>query len=322
MKDFLYLDTDSISSISAQLFEGSILEIIDEKTEQKGGNIRDNYGTHDNRSSTAKLGTSGTNFGGTAESGKYEDKTIEFLNNETFKMGVKKAYDDFLYNKVFDNLKSKNAICSIGKSGQFDFVDIEGRYNVTDLHTSSKIFDTDLLRQIPFIEEQYKLPSIESLESKFKSAQRYLENPGSKKIPKQFQNFEELSNFHDIFKGLSTMKIFNEMNKHLNESLHNKIVLNKGNTILIGDRKNLRIPGETISLAKEIELRGFGRKITNKEKVSTVIDFQKTMNAKDFLSRGTQGMLMVFLSAILDLNEEDTFDIIQPIGLEFSKVSI
>ena len=31
MKDFVYLDTDSISSISAQLFEGNILEIIDEK---------------------------------------------------------------------------------------------------------------------------------------------------------------------------------------------------------------------------------------------------------------------------------------------------
>ncbi|HHU6750899.1 TPA: DUF6414 family protein [Staphylococcus pseudintermedius] len=321
MKDFLYLDTDSISSISAQLFEGNILEIIDEKTEQKGENIRDSYGTHDNRSSTAKLGVSGTNVGGTAESGKYEDKNIEFLNNETFKMGVKKAYDDFLYNKVFDRLKLENEIHSIDKSNQFDFVDIEGRYSVTDLHTSSKIFDTDLLRQMPFIDERYELPSIESLKSKFNSAQKYIENPGSKKLPKQFQNFEDLLDFYDTFKGLSMMKTFNEMNKHLNEALHNKIVLNKGNTILIGDRKNLRIPGETISLAKEIELRGFGRKITNNEKVSTVIDFQKTMNAKDFLSRGTQGMLMVFLRAILDLNDEDTFDIIQPIGLEFSKVS-
>ena len=45
-----------------------------------------------------------------------------------------------------------------------------------------------------------------------------------------------------------------------------------------------------------------------------------TLDDEDFLSKGTQGMLMIFLTSVLGLKEKDTFDIIQPIGLEYSKV--
>ncbi|MCS4486771.1 DUF6414 family protein [Staphylococcus americanisciuri] len=321
MKDFLYLDTDSISSISAQLFEGNILEIIDEKAEVRGENITDNYGSNEKKSNSAKLGISATNVSGTAENSTFENKTVQFMNNDTFKMGIKKAYDDFLYNKVHDELKSKKAIKKLKDSNQFDFVAIDDSYSVLDLHTSSKIFDTDLLRQLPYINDRLELPSIKSLEDKFKSAEKYLSNPGSNKIPRHFQNSTELKSFYNSFKELYAMKTFNEMTKHLNVTLGHKIILNKDNTILIGDREHLRIPGETISLANKINLKGFGRKITITEKISSVTDFQnKSSDKQGFLSEGTQGMLMIYLSSILNLNEKDTFDIIQPIGLEFSKV--
>lgn len=321
MKDFLYLDTDSISSISAQLFEGNILEIIDEKAEVRGENITDNYGSNEKKSNSAKLGISATNVSGTAENSTFENKAVQFMNNDTFKMGIKKAYDDFLYNKVYDELKSKKAIKQLNDSNQFDFVAIDGNYSVLDLHTSSKIFDTDLLRQLPYINDRLELPSIKSLENKFKNAEKYILNPGSNKIPRHFQNSDELKSFYYSFKELSAIKTFNEMTKHLNATLGHKIILNKDNTILIGDREHLRIPGETVSLANKINLKGFGRKITITEKISNITDFQnQSSDTQEFLSKGTQGMLMIFLSSVLNLKEEDTFDIIQPIGLEFSKV--
>lgn len=54
MKDFIYLDTDAVSSISAQLFEGNILELIDEQTENKGENITDSFGTDEKKQRVQK----------------------------------------------------------------------------------------------------------------------------------------------------------------------------------------------------------------------------------------------------------------------------
>lgn len=322
MKDFIYIDTDAISSISAQLFEGNILELIDEQTEHKGENITDNYGTNESKETMGKLGSSGTGVAEKNENQSYESKSIEFIDNETFKTGVKKAYDDFLYNKVYDALKEQNEIRPLNDSNQFDFVDINGEFTVLDIDTSSKIFDTELLRQMPFMENSFELPSIESLNNKFKAATNFLEHPGNKKLPKQFENLYELEEFHETFEGLSYLKTFNEMSKHLSAIFGNKIILYRGNTILIGDRHHLRIPGETLSLANEVNINGFGRKITKTKVLSTITDFQNVeFNNNEFLSKGTQSMLMIFLSSILGLKEKDTFDIFQPIGLEYSKVS-
>lgn len=322
MKDFLYLDTDSISSISAQLFEGKILEIIDEKGKFSGENITDNYGSNEKKGNSYKVGTSGTNFSASEESGTFESKAIQFMNNDTFKMGVKKVYDDFLYNKVLEKLQTANQIYPMQDSNQFDFVEIKGDYTVLDISTSAKIFDTELLRQIPFMENSSELPTIKLLSEKFKSAQKYLNNPGSKKLPSQyFKDVNELKEFHDNFQNFSMIKVFNELTKHLSTVLGDKIILNNGNTILIGDEKWLRIPGETISLANELNIEGFGRKITQTKPLASVVNFQNVaIEESEFLSKGTQGMLMLFLTSILNLNQDDTFEIIQPIGLEFSKV--
>ncbi|MEJ7508558.1 hypothetical protein ACUW90_001903 [Staphylococcus simulans] len=322
MKDFLYLDTDSISSISAQLFEGKILEIVDEKEEFSGKSITDNYGSNEKEGTSTKIGTNGTNISGIDENGTFESKAIQFLNNDTFKLGVKKAYDDYLYNKVLEQLQIDNQIHPMCNSNQFDFVEIQGDYTVLDISTSSKIFDTELLRQIPFIENFSELPTINFLNDKFKSARRYLNSPGSKKFPKQFfKDINELNAFHDDFQNLSMIKVFNEITKHLSTVLGDKIILNNGNTILIGDEKWLRIPGETISLANELTVEGFGRKITLTKPLESVVNFQNVaIEESEFLSKGTQSMLMLFLTSILNLNQKDTFEIIQPIGLEYSKV--
>lgn len=322
MKDFVYLDTDSVSSISAQLFEGNIKELIDDKVIQTGNNVTDSHGTHESKTSSAKLGYNGTGIEGESENQTFENKSIEFLNNETFKIGVKKAYDDFLYNKIFELLNSNRQIHPIQESNQFDFVHIQGIYKVLDIYTSARIFDTELLRQMPHMEDDYTLPNIQTLQAKFNASEKYLKNPGSASFPKQFNNLEELKDFNETFKGTSMVKTFNEMTKHLASILGDKIIFYKRNIILIGDRKNLRIPGETVSLADEMNLKGFGRKITKTKRLSSVTNFKNfEFNKEDFLSKGTQGMLMIFLSSILNLKEKDTFEIIQPIGLEFSKVS-
>ena len=67
MKDFIYLDTDAISSISAQLFEGNILELIDEHTENKGENITDSFGTDEKKTTGAKASLPGASLDGKSE---------------------------------------------------------------------------------------------------------------------------------------------------------------------------------------------------------------------------------------------------------------
>ena len=77
MKDFIYLDTDAVSSISAQLFEGNILELIDEQTENKGENITDSFGT-DEKTTGAKASLPGASLDGKMKIKHLKEKLLNF----------------------------------------------------------------------------------------------------------------------------------------------------------------------------------------------------------------------------------------------------
>lgn len=78
MKDFIYLDTDAVSSISAQLFEGNILELIDEQTENKGENITDSFGTDEKKTTGAKVSLPGASLDEKLKIKHLKEKLLNF----------------------------------------------------------------------------------------------------------------------------------------------------------------------------------------------------------------------------------------------------
>lgn len=325
MKDFLYLDNDTISSISAQLFEGNVSELLSEKSSTTGNNITDSYSNTETEATGGKVAIPGViDINGTNSSGTSDSKQIAFVSNDTVKQSSKKAYDDFLYNRILDELNDKELIADVNDCEQFDYVKLSGEYNFVDMSTISNLFDTDLIFQLPFLDQSdFSLPEVKELKQKFSSSKQVF-NPKAEKI-KGFSNRQEAEYFYETMKNMKIIEVLKEISLHLDKALKDKVVLEKDNAILIGDRKYLRIPSEILTLTGKINIEGLGRIISNPNDCNT-IEETTNFNIEEFkgqpvLSIGAKSFLLLFLQLLLDLNDKDTFKLIHPIGLEFSKVS-
>lgn len=321
MKDFIYLDTDAISSISAQLFEGNILELIDEHTENKGENITDSFGTDEKKTTGAKAGLPGASVNGKNENQTSERKAIEFLNNETFKIGVKKAYDDFLYNKVIDTLKKQHLINNSSKPNLYDFIELEGEYEFYDINTISNFFSSDVLFRLTFYESgENTFPESEEINKNVNTAKNILsKGKSTKNTP--FANSDEAKEYLNNYEAAKVFKSLNTLTSHIGEYLKDKVILINGKQILIGDKKNLRVDAEALTLISTVHVEGMGRML----KTNLSIDGSKVLyNSADMLNKvvnkGLPELFLALISPILGLEKND-YDIIHPIGLEFLKMS-
>lgn len=321
MKDFIYLDTDAVSSISAQLFEGNILELIDEQTENKGENITDSFGTDEKKTTGAKAGLPGASLDGKNENQTSERKAIEFLNNETFKIGVKKVYDDFLYNKVYDVLEKEGNILDSSQANLYDFIKIEGEYEFYDINTIGNFFSGDLLFRLSFYDEaENYFPEIEDIKKNVNTAKNILNKNKSTKNT-IFNNKVEAENYLDNYEAAKLFKGLGTLTSHIKNYLRDKVILIKDNQILIGDKNNLRIDPEALILISSVSVEGLGRVL----KTDLTIDGRNIMSNSatalhKVVNKGLPELILSITSPILGL-EKDTYDIIHPIGLEFSKVS-
>lgn len=320
MKDFVYLDTESVSSISAQLFEGNILELINEKTKQTGDNRTDSYGSEEAKSNNVNVGLSGTGVGGNNENKTFESQSVEFFNNETFKDGVKKAYDDFLYNKVVSTLKENNKIVK-EKYQLYDFVELNGEYEFYDINTIGNFFNSDVIFRLAFFDlEDLSFPKTEEINKNVNTAKNIL---NKRKTTKNsiFENEYEAEKYIQSYDSAKIFKALNTLTGHIKTYLKDKILLIKGNQIIIGDKSNLRVYAESLTFASSIKIIGTGRVLSNNLKV----DSNKAFNNPDLLkskviNKGLPELFISMLSPIIGLESGD-FDIIHPIGLEFLKMS-
>lgn len=322
MKDFVYLDVDTITSISSQLFEGVILETSESIGNENSESIKDTRLNKTSENSGNKVGIKIASINQNKGAELHDSISNNWSTNESIVESTKKAYDDFLYNKVHENLIMKDAITEIKDGSRFDFVNIDGSFKVFDINTASKIFNTELLKQLPFMDDiKYTLPNIKELEKRYNAAIKYLNKPLN--LPKDFSSEEELHDFYNNYTGTNIIRTMNEITLHLDKVFSDKIIFSRDNDIIIANREWLRIQPELLSLCDDVSLKGFGRKLTQKDANQTVSEITQFENVNfentDFLARGTQGVLLLFLQIVLGLDENDTFEIIQPVGLEYSK---
>ncbi|MCD8851672.1 hypothetical protein QI283_03330 [Staphylococcus saprophyticus] len=321
MKDFVYLDTDEVSSISAQLFEGKILELITEKSQQTGNNTTDQYGSEETTETKANIGITGTNIGGQQANNSFENKSIEFLNNETFKSGVKKAYDDFLYNKILDELEQVGLIKDDDNSSLYDFIELKGDFEFYDSKTISSFFGSDILQRITFMnEENLKLPTTEEIKTRYGEAKKIHNNQKQLNASKYFNDKEEVEFYVKNYNNIHIFKLLQELTTHLNQYLKDKIILINDKRIIIGARENLRIYPETLTLVSDLKLEGLGKVLKKDISSINAINMNPSTLQDKILKVGISNMLMILLVPLLGLKENCKYELIHPVGLEFSKM--
>jgi len=326
MKDFLYLDSDTISSISAELFEGNTLELLFSSGSINDESISDTLNNTTSQSVSAGIKVPLAKLDGSDTSSESDGKVFRWSDSKTKSKSIKKAYDDYLYTKVIQELDENNEIKNSDECNQFDFVRIEGEFQAVDIVTTSNIFDTDILTKLAFFDtDTFTFPKVETLESIEKKIKNHIANPGKNPLPKDYNNPESAEDFMNTYTGTKVFKTMNEITLHLKKFLGDHIIFSKGNKIIIGKRDYTRVPPELLTLTDSINLNGVGRMITSakqSKKVREYTNFENiNLGSESLMSAGAQGVLLLFLSLLLGLDENDTFEIIQPIGLEFSKVS-
>lgn len=323
MKDFVYLDTDAISSISAQLFEGNILELIDEHTENKGENITDSYGTDEKNTKGAKGSVPGFGLDGKKENQTSERKSIEFLNNETFKIGVKKAYDDFLYNKMISELRKRKLIKNDSNSNLYDFIELEGDFEFYDTKTIGAFFGSDILQRIVFMDgDKLKLPTLEEIRKTKDIAYKVIK--GNKPINKtNFTNIQEAQDYINMTSNINIFGLMKDLTNHLMGYLEDKIILINKNKIIIGSRENLRVYPETLTLVSDLKLSGLVRLMqvgTSINEISNLLKDNPNKVQEKIIKIGVSKMVILILQPLLGLNENTNYEIVHPIGFEFLKM--
>lgn len=322
MKDFLYLDTDTISSISAQLFEGNINELIFEDSKLKGQNITDQYNNTESNKTTGKASLGLSNVSHSKGTSQVDGKQISFLNNETAKQSLKKVYDDFLFNKVQEGLNNLNLIYDVNDANQYDFININGEFEFYDISLITKTFEHDFIKRVLFFDEpNFKLPKLDEIETIKKEAHS-LKN-GKTKSSKYFNDVDRAKDFIEKYKVIDIFRTIQSISSNMEGILENKIIFLQNNKIIIGKRDYLRIPSESLVLSGTIKMNGLG-KILNDSSSTPILSESMDVNedwGDKFIKEGLSFIIILLCQLYFGLDKKDTYEIIHPVGLEFSKVS-
>lgn len=322
MKDFLYLDTDTISSISAQLFEGNVDELIFEDTKLKGQNITDQYSEAQSKSSSGKVGAKVMEASHSNSTTNLDGKQISFLDNETVKQSLKKVYDDFLFNKVQNELNDMELIKNVEDANQYEFVDIKGDFEFYDVSLITKTFEHDFIKRVMYFDvPNFKLPNIEEIESMRKEAHS-LKNT-KKNSSKHFANQDQAQDFIEKYQVIDIFRTIQSISSNMEGILEDKIIFLQNNNIIIGKREYLRIPSESLILSGTIKMNGTGKILTD-SRTSPILADNMIVNGDwgdKFIKEGLSFIIILLCQTYFGLNKNDTYKVIHPIGLEFSKVS-
>lgn len=320
MKDFLYLDTDTVSSISAQIFEGNTLEMIKQKGSTESETTNDSRINTSGEGTGSKIGVYTININENKNSSLTESITNIWNESSTLIESTKKAYDDFLYNRIFSELDKLKLINKEELKNQYDYVELSGKFEIYDISVMKDVFEHEFIKRVIFFKQKsFELPALEDIESLKTEAKKLIREKknGSKNFPSKEDAEAFLSNY-------LTVDMFNTLqsaSSNMDKLLDNKIVFIQDNTIIIGKKDYLRIPAESLTLSGDIKAKGLGKVLTSVEEVQPIKyyeEFNGTFDDK-FMQNGFKNIVILLCSFYFGLNRGKSYEIIHPVGLELIK---
>lgn len=167
MKEFIYLDTNYLTSALAQINEGNIISFTGESTDTS----QTSNTSSDNKESKSEFGINTplkVNFGG--NNSTYEENSL--LDISSAKEIITKTFDDYAYNILLNHIKSTNKL-KINDCSDGDFALIKGKYELIDLNFIDTLLGDDFIDM--YVQGDLAKEKFDTSQNNYKNAQNKLE---------------------------------------------------------------------------------------------------------------------------------------------------
>lgn len=318
MKEIIYLDTEIMNSMLAQLDEGLVNSYTLESSNQETSGettqtTRFSSGglTAGVKVSTGFLPGGSLNFGSKKDSGGNESESYTTTILEGQKDILNKAFHDHALNILIDKLKVRNLINTDTNLKEGDLFFLESSFNFYDFNLFSKSMNVDYLKK--FLSFAISLNSTMSYEEAKKIISK--KNPSARereKIDEARRVYAMYNNFNQI---ISFYEQLNSLGKFATDLLTDLSVIKAQKNIGLLKKKYLRESAESLSFRTDnsrkakILFRVIGKKI-NIFDSSSVIKF-----TENDIDKMPNMMLDIILGSFKILEKEDV--LVTPIAIYY-----
>ncbi|WP_182104277.1 DUF6414 family protein [Niallia taxi] len=283
MKEILYLDTDLMNSLIAQIDKGIINSFSHEQWDQQIdlAGQQTSRGKNAGLNASASTGTNalpgfnlslGASLGNTGNETSIESRS--FLDSQ--KDILNKAFHDYSIDLLIEKLKEKELIRDIDSTIEGDVSLITAPFNYYDFQMINNMIDMESLRFM--MSQKYSdkdLAEAKRIVSKQKltSAER----------DKREWALEVISDNASTEEAMEGFKMIDVLSGYFSKTLGDLSIIKTQNTLGIIKKKSLRIPSEALYLRpdKNRKVTILARVIGSKEKVSTGLGPQEQFSPEN-----------------------------------------
>ncbi|MDR4317904.1 Uncharacterised protein [Niallia circulans] len=274
MKEILYLDTDLMNSLIAQIDKGIINNFSHEQWEQQieSAGQQTSRGKSAGINASASTGTNalpgfnvslGANIGNNGNETSVESKS--FLDSQ--KDILNKAFHDYSIVLLIEKLKEKELIKEIDSTVEGDISLFTAPFNYYDFEMINNMIDLESLRFM--MSQNYS-------EKDLLEAQRIIKkkNPTVAEREKKEWALNVINEDLGTEAAIKGFKLINVVSGYFSKTLGNLSIIKTNNVLGIINKNSLRISSEALYLRpdKKRKVTILARVIGNKKKVSTKIE--------------------------------------------------
>ncbi|MGN8233194.1 DUF6414 family protein [Priestia flexa] len=234
MKEIIYLDTDLMNSMLAQLDEGLITSFSAEESMQE----QDTEGVQDTKAVNGRLGYLG--FGVGAERRKVNLESKAFLEGQ--KDVLNKIFDDYALD-ILANKLSENELLNTGPNfKEGDITLNESTYSFFDFELIKNVADNNSV-------QKFMLSSVYDIDLDYKQASKLVKKTSHNTQEKgKLNDAQKVVEAHEIAQPL--LNIFNQIgafSSYTSQILGDIVVLKSDNQVALIKKKFLRVSSEALS---------------------------------------------------------------------------
>ena len=268
MKEIIYLDTEIINSMLAQLDEGIVnsftLESSSQETQgEETNSIRGkSAGMQAGMNiTTGALPGIGFRFGVNSGENGGESEKISTSMLEGQKDILNKAFHDYALEILFDKLTENNLLKNSTHINEGDLIFLESSFRYYDFELLKNSIDPEVIQATMTFDQSGTLPTLEEAQAiiKKKPAKNTSQYMVAQKVINMNKNIQPIIN---------SMSLLNSLGSYASNMLKNQAIIKAGNNIGIIKNKYLRESPEALvfrtdtSRKAKILLRVIGKKNT------------------------------------------------------------
>ncbi|MGE7988917.1 DUF6414 family protein [Lysinibacillus fusiformis] len=315
MKEIIYLDTEIINSMLAQLDEGIVNSFTLESSSQEtqGEESQSTLGKSAGINARIKLSTGffpggSATFGGNSGNNGIESEKISTTMLEGQKDILNKAFHDHALEILHNKLLERNLLKDIQSAVEGDVLFLESSFRFYDFELLKNSIDVDVMKQTMTFDETGTLPSYEEAKNAIKK--------NNNKNTKVYQDAQTVLNIHNSIQPImNVMSLLHSLGKYASQMLQNQSIIKAGTNIGIIKHKYLRESPEALvfrtdtSRKAKILLRVIGKK-------NQVFDGKNMKQLKEQdMDKIPNMMLDVILGSFQIINKGDL--LVTPIAIYF-----